>query len=70
MLKKLALQYPQLSEKDLHLCAFLHLGMSTKEIAALTSREVRSVDSARNRLRKKLGLAPQQSLQQFLKGFV
>lgn len=69
MLKKLALQYPQLSEKDLHLCAFLHLGMSTKEIAALTSREVRSVDSARNRLRKKLGLAPQQSLQQFLKGF-
>ena len=30
--------------------------MTTKEIAVLTYREVRSVDSARNRLRKKLGL--------------
>ena len=69
MLKRLSEQYPQLSEKDLRLCAYIHLGMSTKEIAALTFREVRSVDSARNRLRKKLDLPAEESLQQFFKSF-
>ena len=69
MLKRLSEQYPQLSEKDLRLCAYIHLGMSTKEIAALTFREVRSVDSARNRLRKKLDLPTEESLQQFFKSF-
>ncbi len=55
-----------LSKSDLRLCAYLHLGMTTKEIAALTFKEVRSVESSRNRLRKKLGLAPEANLQQFL----
>lgn len=55
-LQKLAESYP-LSKTDLRLCAYLYLGMTTKEIAALTYKEVRSVESQRNRLRKKLGLA-------------
>lgn len=55
-LKKLSRAYPRLSENDLRLCAYLLLGMSTKEIAALTYREVRSIESSRNRLRKKLGI--------------
>lgn len=49
-------KYPELTQRDLRLCAFLYLGMTTKEIAGLTYREVRSVESARNRLRKKLNL--------------
>lgn len=49
-------KYPELTPKDMRLCAFLYLGLTTKEIAELTSREVRSVESARNRLRKKMGL--------------
>lgn len=49
-------KYPDLTPKDTRLCAFLYLGLTTKEIADLTSREVRSVESARNRLRKKMGL--------------
>lgn len=49
-------KYPDLTPRDLRLCAFLYLGMTTKEIASLTYREVRSVESARNRLRKKLSL--------------
>ena len=49
-------RFPDLTPRDIRLCAFLYLGMTTKEIAVLTYREVRSVDSARNRLRKKLGL--------------
>ena len=63
----LSARFPNLSKDDLRLCAYLHLGMSTKEIAALSYREVRSIDSSRNRLRKKLGISPEVSLHQFLK---
>lgn len=67
-LLRLSQRYP-LSKSDLRLCAYLHLGMTTKEIAALTFKEVRSVESSRNRLRKKLGLPPESSLQDFLRQF-
>ena len=40
--------------------------MSTKDISALTCREVRSVESARLRLRKKLGLPSETTLEMFL----
>ncbi len=65
-LKKLSRTYPKLSENDLRLCAYILLGMSTKEIAALTYREVRSVESSRNRLRKKLGLPAGGDVKAFL----
>lgn len=55
-----------LGKTDLRLCAYLRLGMTTKEIAALTYKEVRSVESQRNRLRKKLGLEPGSDLMEFL----
>lgn len=65
-LKNLSKTYPKLSETDLRLCAYLLLGMSTKEIAALTYREVRSIESSRFRLRKKLGLEPGVDVKSFL----
>lgn len=68
-LMRLSQQFSVLSKADLRLCAYLHLGMTTKEIAALTFKEVRSVESARNRLRKKLNLPPETNLAQFLDQF-
>ncbi len=65
-LNRLSQRYPNLSKIDLRLCAYLHIGMSTKEISALTYREVRSVESSRPRLRKKLGVPPGMSIQEFL----
>ena len=65
-LKNLSQAYPKLSENDLRLCAYIFLGMSTKEIAALTYREVRSIESSRNRLRKKLGLEAGADMRAFL----
>ena len=47
---------PNLTPKERKLCAMIALGLSTKDIASLTLREVRSVESSRNRLRKKLGI--------------
>lgn len=65
-LKKLSHTYPKLSETDLRLCAYILLGMSTKEIAALTYREVRSIESSRNRLRKKLDIEAGSDVKAFL----
>lgn len=58
--------HPGLTAKDRRLCAFISLGMSTKEIASITFKEVRSVESSRNRLRKKLNLSPETSLSEYL----
>jgi tetratricopeptide (TPR) repeat protein len=58
--------YPALTLKEKRLCAFLRLGLSSKEIAAITFVEVRSVESARNRLRKKLGINQEDNLTEFL----
>lgn len=63
-------KFPELTPRDLRLCAFLHMGMTTKEIAVLTYREVRSVDSARNRLRKKLNLDLSDDLTAYLRSIV
>lgn len=65
--RTLSEKFPDLTARDLRLCAFLHLGMTTKEIAILTYREVRSVDSARNRLRKKLGIDINDDISDFLR---
>ncbi len=58
--------HPNLTNNDLRLCVFLYLGMSTKEIAALLTREVRSVETARLRLRRKLALDSGASLANYL----
>ncbi len=62
-------RYGDLTPKEMRLCALLRLGLSTKSIADITFREVRSVESARNRLRKKFGLQQQDNLITFLHQF-
>jgi len=57
--KKLSNQYPDLSQSDLRLCAFLKMNLTTKEIAKITSKTPESVKVSRSRLRKKLGLTHQ-----------
>lgn len=62
-------RHPDLSANDEKLCAFISLGLSTKDIASLTFRQVRSVESARLRLRRKLGLNQNDSIFDYLKAF-
>ena len=54
--KNLLNDIPGLTQKERRLCAFLRLNMSTKEISEILHIEVRSIEMARTRLRKKLGL--------------
>lgn len=60
-------RFPDLTPGERRLCAFLKLNMTTKEISALTHQNSKSIDVARTRLRKKLGLTGQdQNLVTFL----
>ncbi|MDE6493529.1 MAG: tetratricopeptide repeat protein [Bacteroidales bacterium] len=54
--KTLSDKFPNLSPNEKRLCAYLKLNLSSKEIANLTHTTVGSVEQARFRLRKKLGL--------------
>jgi len=50
-------KYPNLSQNELKLCAYLRLNMSTKDIAELTGQRGLSIEYARYRLRKKMGIS-------------
>ncbi len=59
-------QYPELTQSEVKLSAFLKLGMNTKEICSITFQSVRAVEAARLRLRKKLNLSVGDNLCMFL----
>ncbi len=65
-LKRLTAQYPQLNVSDKRLCAYLKMGLSSKEIAPLLNISYRSVEMARYRLRKKMGLNRDINLAEYL----
>lgn len=67
-IKRLRDKFPQLTPTDLKLCAYLKMNISSKEIAPLLNISVRSVEVSRYRLRKKLGLAPNDNLIDFMLG--
>jgi tetratricopeptide (TPR) repeat protein len=54
--RQLNSRFPDLTPNEKKLCAFLKLNMSTKDIAAITHQSVHSLNVARTRLRKKLGI--------------
>jgi DNA-binding CsgD family transcriptional regulator len=49
-------RYPDLTAFERRLCAFLRLNMTSKEISAITAQNPKSIDVARARLRKKIGI--------------
>ena len=53
-------KFPDLSPSEIKLAAFLRLNMNTKEIASITNQSVNSLETARYRLRKKLGITNQE----------
>jgi len=59
-------QYENLSPADLKLAAYIRMKFSSKEIANLLNISTKSVEMARYRLRRKLGLDHDQNLTEFL----
>jgi len=65
-LKILLERFPALTPNERKLSALLRSGLSSKDIAMLTFQNPQSVDVARYRLRKKLNLANEENLIDFL----
>lgn len=58
---------PELTQNDLRLCAYLRVGLRAKEIAEMLAVSAASVNTNRYRLRKKLGLAKEDSLDDYIR---
>ena len=65
-LKKVKSIHPALTSNDLRLCAYLRLNLSSKEIAPLLNISARSVEVKRYRLRKKMDLAHESNLTDYI----
>lgn len=55
-----------LSQNDLRLCAYLKMNQGTNEIAQLSGVSIRTIESQKYRLKKKLNLSKEESLVHFL----
>lgn len=49
-------KFPTLTHNELKLCAYLRLNMSSKDISELTNQRIETIEHARYRLRRKLGI--------------
>lgn len=68
-LNRLKARYPDLTPREMKLCAYLRLNISSKEIATLMNISTRGVEISRYRLRKKLSLGREENLTEFIMTF-
>ena len=66
LFKKLIKSYPDLTPRELSLCAYLRMNISSKEIATLMNISARGVEISRYRIRKKLKLDREANLTEFM----
>lgn len=62
----LSARFPELTQKDRQLCAYIRMNLQSKEIAPMMNVSVRAVEIGRYRLRNKLHLEKGDSLLEFL----
>ncbi len=67
--KRLKTSYPDLTQSDLKLCAYLKLNLTSKEIAPLLNISFRGVETRRFRLRRRLSLDSDHNLVEFVMQF-
>jgi AraC family transcriptional regulator, chitin signaling transcriptional activator len=58
--------FPDLTAKELQLCAFVKMNLTNKEIASILNLSVRGIETARYRLRKRLGITQEEDMVEFL----
>ncbi|MCX7985837.1 MAG: LuxR C-terminal-related transcriptional regulator [Bacteroidales bacterium] len=68
-LKRFAEAFPDLTHNDLKLCALIRMNMSNKEIASFLNISLRSVESRRYRIRKRMGIDSDINLNDFIVRF-
>ena len=67
--RQLQEKHKELTPNDLRLCAYLRLNLSSKEIAPLLNISIKSVEVKRYRLRKKMNLAHEAGLTEYILSF-
>ena len=65
-MQRLKETYPQLTGRDLKLCAYLRMNLDSKEAAPLMGISVRGMEDLRYRVRKKMGLDTTINLAEFI----
>lgn len=68
--RRLKADFPTMTEGQVKLCAYIGAGMSNASIARLLNITVQSVRTNRYRLRTRFGLAPGDSLEDFIRRYV
>ncbi|MGH1386810.1 tetratricopeptide repeat protein [Kordia sp.] len=66
-LKRLREKHSNLTKTDIEVCSFIKLGLSRKEISELRKTSLEAIKSTRFRLKKKLNLSAEDSLDDFIK---
>ena len=66
LFKKLKESFPDITPRELSLCAYLRMNISSKEIATLMNISARGVEISRYRIRKKLRLDRDANLTEFM----
>ena len=68
-LTRIKSKYPELTPRELKLCAYLRMNISSKEISVLMNISIRGVEISRYRLRKRLGINRETNLTEFILSF-
>ncbi|MRX38502.1 ABC transporter substrate-binding protein [Flavobacterium sp. LC2016-23] len=68
-MQRLKTSFPELTPRDMRLCAYLRMNFNTKEIAPLLGISVRGVEDTRYRIRKKLKLSSEANITEFILNF-
>lgn len=68
-LSSLSRKHEDLSAGELKFCVLVKAGMSSKDIASLMNVSLAAVEKSRYRIRKKFGLAPEDSLEKYIIAF-
>ncbi len=65
-MQRLKETYPQLTSRDIKLCAYLRMNLDSKEMASLMGLSVRGIEDLRYRVRKKMELSTGTNLLDFI----
>ncbi|AZQ62721.1 hypothetical protein EI427_10890 [Flammeovirga pectinis] len=68
-LDRFKIEYPDLSKRELRICAYLRMDLDNQEIATLMNVSVRTLETSRYRIRKKIGLENRKSLTKMITRF-
>ncbi|WP_422106822.1 helix-turn-helix transcriptional regulator [Winogradskyella sp.] len=65
-IKKLKALHPELTKTDVEICSLIRIGLSRKEVANLRNTSMEAIKSSRFRLKKKLNLSAETSLDDYI----